>query len=807
MADQNISEKTLLKIQGMSCQGCVSTVEKQLQDIGCEDVEVNLEEGEASFIPPAGYSIEDIVASIKKVGYEAHLPGESQESHKEESRADQQGSGSTKNDAEAREKALLNIQGMTCAGCASTVEKQLQASGCEDVNVSLATEEASFTAPSGKSMEEIIKSIRKVGYDASPKKGGQEDGKKGFSPLELKFGFAALLALPLLLPMFLLNPGFLVNPWFQLAVAAPVYFMGAVHFGKSGLGSLRLAAPNMDVLIFIGTTAAFGYSLWGTLQYAGTPEVNNFLFYETSATIVALVLLGNVLEKRSVNRTTSAIKALDKLQVKTAIRISTADGERKIEEVNTEDLQVGDLLQVNEGGSVPADGKVLNGTASVDESMITGESDPVEKEEGSDLTAGTIAVSGQLEMEVTRLGADTTLSRIVEIVKNAQQNKPGIQRLGDKVSNVFVPVVVGISLLTFILAWQVFDAGLQQSILNAVAVLVIACPCAMGLATPTAVMVGLGKAARRGILVKGAQTMEQFAQTKIMVFDKTGTLTSGKQRVKDFKVQGKHDEKEAAAIIASLEMRSSHPVAESLTQYFKDTVPAKLSDVQEKKGYGMVGTDEQGRIWQLGSFRIAPDDAEKGHDLYLLCDGDLVATADLEDEIKEDAAKVIKQLQDQGIKTVMISGDREEKCRQVAERLGIDEWHAEVLPEEKLRRIEELSKNGITTMIGDGINDAPALARADVGVSFSNATEVSISAAQVVLLASDNLGKLPDALSTSQSTLLTIKQNLFWAFFYNVIAIPVAAIGLLNPMIAALSMAFSDVVVIGNSLRLRVTGN
>lgn len=467
------------------------------------------------------------------------------------------------------DKTTLDVKGMTCSGCAATVAKQLESEGCEDVNVDLALEEATFKRPEQKEVPQLIKGIKTLGYEASARSENESEAPAGkkFTANEKRFAFAALLALPLLLPMFIGSQTLLSNPWLQLALATPVYLMGAWHFGRSGWGSLRLGAPNMDVLIFIGTTAAFGYSLWGTLQYAGTAEVQQYLFYETSATIVALILLGNILENRSVTRTTSAIKDLNKLQVKTALRYTGSTEQQQMEEVKVEDLQVGDILQVNEGGSIPADGRVKQGTAWIDESMITGESAPVAKEEGFKLTAATLLVEGQLQMEVERLGKDTTLQKIVDIVKTAQQDKPHIQRLGDKVSAIFVPTVVGIAVLTFGLAWAAFGLTPQQAMLNAVAVLVISCPCAMGLATPTAVMVGLGKAARKGILIKGAQTMEQLAKVKTVVFDKTGTLTTGAYAVRDFKLSNSLSANEVKAAIHTLEGKSSHPVAAALRSF------------------------------------------------------------------------------------------------------------------------------------------------------------------------------------------------------------------------------------------------
>lgn len=705
------------------------------------------------------------------------------------------------------ETTTLDIQGMTCSGCAATVARQLQAQGCEDVQVDLANAEATFKRQGNKPLSQILQSVNQLGYEARPRAEEQtaEPGPR-FTKSERLMALSAIFTLPLLLPMIVGETIFLSEPVWQWALATPVYAIGLWQFGRSAYGSLRLGAANMDVLVVLGTTAAYGYSLYGFWRYGNSPAAADFHFFETAATIVTLILVGNILEHRSVTKTTTALKDLGKLQVKTAWRM--VDERGRTREVPVKELRLGDKLQVNEGGAIPADGLLYQGEALVDEAMITGESEPVPKKEGDRLTAGTIVQEGHLQMEVDRLGADTTLSQIVRIVKEAQQNKPQIQKLGDKISAVFVPVVVGIAILTFGLSYAAFSLSPGTSLLRAIAVLVIACPCAMGLATPTAIMVGLGKAARQGILIKGAQTLELLAQVKTIVFDKTGTLTTGRYEVRHFQCKDDNERPHLLAIVHALEAKSNHPVAAALRQYCSDQAgeAPTLSGISEQRGYGLSANDAAGHTWRVGSFRKVEQDAfaEERHDVYLLCDGQVRATFDLEDEIKPGAEEAIAHFKKQGIRTVMLSGDRSEKCEVLARRLALDEWQGELLPEDKLARISNYTAQGRTAMVGDGINDAPALARADVGISFSGATEVSMSTAQVVLLSGKNMTKLIEAWRYGKATLTTIKQNLFWAFFYNVLAIPVAAAGFLSPMIAALSMAFSDVIVIGNSLRLRL---
>lgn len=692
----------------------------------------------------------------------------------------------------------LKVDGMDCANCAAGITKFLQRKGLEDVYVNFQTKEVRFQlGESDFTIEKVKQGIQKLGYTVI-----EEDQPAEWWTLERKLWISAIFTFPLLANHLLMMAGYAIpllgNFWVQFFLCLPVFAIGFFHFGASAFRSVRAGVPNMDVLIFIGSTAAFIYSLIGTLMWEA-----NYIFYETSATIITLVLVGNWMEHRAVQQTTNSIKELAKLQVEEAKRIMPSG---TIVKIKTDEIRKGHILQVNEGDKIPTDGILLKGNASVDESMITGESIPVEKGENESLIGGSLVLSGNIQMKVSATGKDTVLQQMIELVKSAQEDKPNIQRLADRISAIFVPVVLGIALLTLLLGHFAFGLSFQQALMNAIAVLVISCPCAMGLATPTAVMVGVGRMARNGILVKGGQTVEVFSNVKNMVFDKTGTLTTGSFRIKEIDYFTE-DVNKANTLIYVMEQRSSHPIAASLLKEMEPRVNGQLEkyqhlDIVEEKGKGILAHDHLGNSFELGSIRILKEPPpEKPYQVYLTENDRLIAAIALEDEIKKDAPETIQYLKDKGIKSIILSGDKKEKTADVSAVLGVDEYYAEQLPAEKLEKIGTLSKESQTAMVGDGINDAPALAKATVGVSLSNASQAAIQSAQIVLL-NGNLEKLQKAFSISRMTVSTIKQNLFWAFIYNVVAIPIAAVGLLNPMWGALFMAFSDVVVIGNSIRL-----
>jgi len=691
----------------------------------------------------------------------------------------------------------IKVDGMDCANCAMGVRKGLEKLGLEKVNVDFASGEVNFLNSKEIASRSIEKQIEKLGYSVRSEE--EAINSSSWSKIEKKFYFCLLFTLPLFSHMFLPFE-FLHNPLVQFTLSIPVMIVGLLHFGKSAFYSIRNGVPNMDVLIFIGSSSAFIYSLIGTFYFNSNAE--HYLFYETAATIITLVLLGNVLEHRSVNKTTSAIGDLTKLQNPQARRI-LVDGQ--IELIDASELQLSDIVQLNQGDRVPADGKVYSGDAYFDESMLTGESDQIHKFKGDRLIGGTILSEGNLQMIVNRIGEDTVLSKIIDLVKKARADKPDIQRLGDKVSGIFVPVVVGIAILTF-LGWMLFtEVAFSEALMNAIAVLVISCPCAMGLATPTAVMVGLGRAAKEGILIKGGQTIEEFAKINAIVFDKTGTLTKGKLKLSKVHLFSDLRKEKIHSIIYSMEQFSSHPIAKSLIAELKEkgTSSIPMLDIKEEKGKGMSAKDMNGFEYQLGSKDWIAKEQASEYQLYLSRNGELIAGIELVDETRTGAKECIENFKNEEIDVHLLSGDRRSKVAQLAIEIGIENYKGEQLPEDKIKQLESISKRSVVAMVGDGINDAPALSKADVGISLSDASEIAMQSAQVILLKSNDLGIVFKAFRISQHTLLTIKQNLFWAFFYNVLAIPLAALGFLNPMIAALSMAFSDVIVIGNSLRLR----
>ncbi len=693
---------------------------------------------------------------------------------------------------ETEELVELQVSGMHCNNCALSVHKMLEKKGLQDIYVDFANDEVKFKTSDQSLTPAIIQDIEGLGYKVS--KGSIPVEEKFYDKVENKFFFSLIFTLPLFSHMFL-PFHWLHEPYVQLALCFPVFILGCFHFGKSAFNSLKNGVPNMDVLIFTGSSAAFIYSLYGTIQNLGP----NYLFYETAATIITLVLLGNVLEKRSVSQTTSAVRDLMKFQEVKARRLLNGS----VSEIHSSEIRTGDTLLVNTGDKIPADGEIIWGEASVNEAMLTGESLPVEKSKYDKAIGGTLIEKGSIHMLVTKTGKHTVLSQIIELMKKAQAAKPPIQKLGDKVAAIFVPVVVGIAILTFFITYLVFDVSFQKSMLNAIAVLVISCPCAMGLATPTAVMVGLGRAAKNGILIKGGNTIEEIAKLKYMVFDKTGTLTTGKFRIKKLDPVNASEE-EVISIISAIEAYSNHPIAKSLVAELAARSPGKMifSKVTEEKGMGMMASDTEGNIYRFGSKKLFKDEDAPGYSLFLKKNDILIARIAIEDEIKAEAPKLIQTLKQLNIIPILLSGDIKEKCDEIASVLGIEEVYAETLPQEKLGIIEQIRQRGKTAMVGDGINDAPALTSSDVGISMSDSSQIAIQSAEVVLLKSD-LGAIDYMLRIGKHTLLTIKQNLFWAFAYNIIAIPIAALGFLNPMVGALAMAFSDVIVIGNSIRLK----
>lgn len=692
---------------------------------------------------------------------------------------------------------------MTCGNCALTISKLLERKGTENVVANAATGEVHFSTPGDEDITPILDAIDGLGYKVVR---GKEKTTTAATAHDHDHGADRLLWLcialtvPLLLHMFVSWP-WVHNPWVQLALSTPVFAIGWKAFGKSAIGSLKHRMPNMNVLILLGATAAYVYSLIGMIRYGA--GVHAYLFFETTASIITLVMIGNWLEHKTVQSTTASINELARLQPATArVLMTDSLGKETVMEVESRYVRSGDLVLIGEGDAIPVDGVLVRGEGFADEHMISGESLPVAKKKDDAVVGGTLLVQGPVTIRATTVGGASVLSGIVRMVREAQAVKPPLQKLADRISAVFVPVVLLISILTLVINYFFVTDSFPQAMMRSIAVLVISCPCAMGLATPAAVAVGLGRAARNGILVKGGDTLERMKTLKQIVFDKTGTLTTGELTIAGFTTGGIGEE-QFKSIVAAMETASSHPIARSVVRQWSNTALWQPEELQELKGKGMEAQHE-GQRWQLGSAGwLWQEGMPEGYDLYLLCNGTFRGALRLEDALRADAKDTIALLRSRGYRTILLSGDREEKCRRIAEELELDEYHAQQTPEQKNALLGKLMEKSPTAMVGDGINDAPALARATVGISLSNATQIAIQSANVIL-SNNQLSSLPRAIRLGIYTDRTIKQNLFWALLYNVIAIPVAAVGLLTPTWGAGIMALSDVVLVLNSLRLGV---
>lgn len=700
------------------------------------------------------------------------------------------------------EKVSWKVDGMTCANCALTINKYLDKQGMQHIRVNPLDGDVSFELIQGVDKNTLKKGIDELGYHVTDEASADKKTKKPFLSTNVqRLIFCLPFTLVLMLHMLesVIHIHWLMNPWIQLTLCMPVFLIGMRFFGRSAIISIRNKMPNMNVLVALGALAAFSYSLIGTLIGQG----EQYLFYETAATIITLVFFGNYLEDASMQSTQRALKSLMKSQKVMANMIAFDENHQEvIFPIENTQLKVGDLILIRSGEQVPIDAKILWGDAHVNESLLTGESIPVHKKAKDNIIGGSILESGSLKAQVTATGDDTILSGILQLVKEAQGEKPPIQHLADKISSIFVPIVVGIAVVTFI-GNYIYLQSFTDALLRSIAVLVIACPCAMGLATPAAIAVGLGRAARNGILFRNATSLENFRNIRQVVFDKTGTLTTGSFKLSNFK-QIDTDEQAFKTIVFSLEKYSTHPIAVSIAAAFKEKQEIKWKSIEEVKGIGMKGIDKDGNEYWAGSYKIASSlTNESNHNVYILKNNQLIGWLDLEDEIRPESKEIIAHLKRLGLKTILLSGDRKEKCKMMQEKLGLDEFIAEQSPEEKLNKIAALTKESPTAMVGDGINDAPALAKATIGISLSEASQLAIQSAQVVLMNS-GLKKLPTALGLGKHTYITIKQNLFWAFFYNIIALPVAAFGLLTPTLGALVMGLSDVVLAINSVRLFV---
>jgi Cu+-exporting ATPase len=695
-------------------------------------------------------------------------------------------------------KTVLQVDGMTCNSCAAAVAKYLVMQGVEDVHVNYASGEVVFTTIETTNLEQLATGLNGIGYKVL------NDSKQLKSPsrlsqLELIFIICLLFTLPLLAHMFL-SYSFLHNAFFQLCFSLPVLALGFYYFGRGAISSVILKSPNMDVLILTGAAAAYIYSVISILING---VATHDLFFETAASIITFVTLGKIIEQRSLRQTQSAINALKKLQPEFAHKISYYGKQNE----TTVDIPIHkivpmDYVLINTGEAITVDGKIKWGSADIDESMLTGESTPVKKSIGEQVFAGTILLSGSIKVLCSKSADSTMLASIIELVKNAQSEKPSIQRIGDRVSAVFVPVVIGIAILTFFISYFLFDVVFSKALLHSISVLVVSCPCAMGLATPTAIAVGVGRAAKNGLLFRSGRVLELFGMTKHIVFDKTGTLTTGKFKVHQFNAANKE---QTAQLIFSIEQHSSHPIAKSLCEFLKSNYDqsdcTQFKSIEEIKGKGMIAIADV--TYKLGSASFTGIQNELHYNLFLTEDGKLIAKILIEDELQNGTLETVIFFKNQNIETVLLSGDTFKKCEEIKKKVGIDLFLSEQTPLTKFDKINDLKSKGVTAMIGDGINDAPSLALADVGVSFSNSSQVAINAAHLLILKQDSLTAIVTAFQISKQTLKIIKQNLFWAILYNVVTIPLAALGYIPPVLAVFSMAFSDLIVVGNSIRLK----
>lgn len=701
-----------------------------------------------------------------------------------------------KNHPQEKNLVEMNIQGMSCVSCAKGIEKALcSVEGVKQASVNFATTKALVEAEEGIEKKLLLEAVKNAGYEAHFKK--EEGHHHHFSEPKAafkRFAFSALLSLPLLLQMLFLP----IPSWVQLLLASIVQFGPGARFYRSSYFSLKNGSANMDVLIALGTSAAYGFSLAVLLIGA-----DRHLYFESSAMIISLVLMGQWLEALSKGRASEAIEKLMDLQPKTA-RVER-NGEWV--EIPVKEITVGDIFQVRPGDSIPVDGEVIEGSSSVNESMLTGESIPVEKKESDTVYAATQNGNGTFKAQATKVGSETVLAGIVRLVEHAQNSRAPIQRLADQISEVFVPSVLAISVCTFI-GWMLWNGSLNDALINAVAVLVIACPCALGLATPTVIMVASGEGAKRGILFRDAEALETAQKIKRVAFDKTGTLTRGEPQVVD--VTSDNPER-LIEIANALEEASEHPLGDAVRKYASEKGVKKLQVVHFKAipGKGLQG-EVEGIKYTLGSLSFAK---ESGVDVACDSDGNTIAVVwseekmlgciAFQDVLREYSVEAIEQIQKLGVIPVMITGDHKMTAEAIAKEAGIKEFYGDVLPDKKAEKIKELKEGGnIVGMVGDGINDAPALAAADVGIAMGAGSDIAIETAMVSLMRED-LRLVPQMIQLSKMTFKKVKQNLFFAFFYNSVGIPLAAIGLLNPMVAALAMSLSSLSVVSNALLLK----
>ncbi|MCY8986806.1 copper-exporting P-type ATPase CopA [Bacillus atrophaeus] len=792
-----------LQVSGMTCAACASRIEKGLKRMdGVADAHVNLalETSNVTY-NPSETGAAAIKEKIEKLGYGV-----------------------------VTEKAEFQIAGMTCAACANRIEKRLNKTegvSSAPVNFALETVAVEYN-PKEVAITDLKETVAKLGYQLEQK--GEANGetespqKKEQRKQTVRLIFSAILSFPLLWAMvshfsftsFIWVPDIFMNPWMQFALATPVQFVIGWPFYTGAYKALRNKSANMDVLVALGTIAAYVYSLYLTIQSLGAHGHTDGLYYETSAILLTLILLGKRFEAKAKGRSSDAIKKLMKLQAKTATVVR--DGQEQV--IPIEDVMTGDLVYVKPGERIPVDGEVTEGRSAVDESMITGESIPVDKSPGDSVTGATMNANGFLKIKAVNVGKDTALSQIIRVVEEAQGSKAPIQRLADQISGIFVPIVLGIAVITFLI-WYFWAApgDVGEAISKLIAVLVIACPCALGLATPTSIMAGSGRSAEFGILFKGGEHLEKTHRLDTIVLDKTGTVTNGKPVLTDAVAADGFEETELLRLAAAAETGSEHPLGEAIATGVKEKgidIP-KLTRFEAKIGAG-VSAEAAGKTILVGSRRLMESEGVQheallsqmsalegeGKTVMLVSvDGEPAGLIAVADTIKETSREAVKRLMSMGLEVIMMTGDNRKTAEAIAKEAGITRVIAEVRPEQKAEEISRLQQTGSrVAMVGDGINDAPALATADIGMAIGTGTDIAMETADITLIRGD-LNSIADAIRMSRLTMKNIKQNLFWALGYNTLGIPIAAFGFLAPWVAGAAMAFSSVSVVLNALRLQ----